>query len=177
MQSSYVVLGLLAKGGRHGYELKREHDLRFPQAKPLAYGQVYATLGRLLRDGLVEVEGAEAGDGPERTIYRLTGTGDTALRDWMSAVEPPAPYVANVLFAKVVVAMLTDESASSYLEAQRAAHLERMRELTRIKHDASSSISDVLAADFGLAHLDADLSWMDTTTQRLTMLAQEVRSL
>jgi DNA-binding PadR family transcriptional regulator len=177
MQSSFVVLGLLAKGGSHGYDLKREHDARFPQAKPLAYGQVYATLGRLLRDGLVEVEGAEAGDGPERTIYRLTESGDTRLRDWMSSVEPPAPYVANVLFAKVVVALLVDESAAGYLADQRAAHLERMRDLTRVKHDAGSSLSDVLAADFALAHLDADLSWMDTTAGRLSTLAQEVRSL
>jgi hypothetical protein len=81
------------------------------------------------------------------------------------------------LFAKVVVALLIDGSANGYLNAQRAAHLDRMRDLTRIKHDAGSSVSDVLAADFGLAHLDADLSWIDSTAQRLTTLAQEVRSL
>jgi DNA-binding PadR family transcriptional regulator len=59
----YVLLGLLSRGPRHGYDLKREHDARFPQAKPLPPGQVYATLGRLLRDDLVNRMGASQATG------------------------------------------------------------------------------------------------------------------
>ena len=68
--TAHVVLGLLAGGPRHGYELKRAHDQRLPQAKPLAFGQVYATLARLARDGLVEPAPARsrpAGRPPRRT--------------------------------------------------------------------------------------------------------------
>ena len=50
MSLGTVILGVLADGPAHGYYLKREHDDRFPSARPLAYGQVYATLGRLERD-------------------------------------------------------------------------------------------------------------------------------
>jgi Transcriptional regulator PadR-like family len=61
VSTAHVLLGLLAGGPRHGYEIKRVHDERLPQAKPLAYGQVYATLGRLERDGLIEQAGQDQG--------------------------------------------------------------------------------------------------------------------
>ena len=55
MSIGHALLGILAQGPAHGYDLKREHDLRFAGAKPLAYGQVYATLARLERDGHAEI--------------------------------------------------------------------------------------------------------------------------
>lgn len=174
MSTPHVLLGFLAAAGRHGYELKRAHDMRFPQARPLAFGQVYATLERLVRDGLVEVAGREPGEGPDRTRYVLTPRGRAALEAWIAEVEPPAPFVANALFAKVVVALLVGASASTYLGAQRAAHMARMRELTALKMGAGATVSDVVAADYALAHLDADLHWLELTGQRLDALRQEV---
>jgi len=171
-----VLLGLLSRGPRHGYELKREHDMRFAQAKPLPYGQVYATLGRLLRDGLLEEGEPEAGAGPDRRVYGLTATGRAALQAWLGDVEPPAPYVTNPLLAKVVVALLADHPAQDYLTAQRRAHLARMRELTVLKTAPGAALSDVLSADWALSHLDADLRWVETTSQRLAALTAEVRS-
>ena len=69
MSTAHVLLGLLASGPMHGYELKRSHDQRLPRAKPLAFGQVYATLGRLQRDGLVTTAGQDQEGGPERTSF------------------------------------------------------------------------------------------------------------
>jgi len=174
MSTSHVLLGFLTNGARHGYELKRAHDARFPQARPLAFGQVYATLERLERDGLVKVATTEQGAGPERIRYALTPRGRAALDAWLAEVEPPLPFVANTLFAKVVVALLTGGSADGYLAAQRAAHLARMRELTRLKSQPGASPSETVSADYALAHLDADLQWMELTTQRLDALRQEV---
>ena len=130
MSTPLALLGLLQRSPRHGYDLKREHDRRFPLAKPLAYGQVYATLSRLERDGLAEVTEQQPGDGPERTVYGITPAGRRELRAWAVTPEPPAPHVANVLFAKLVVGLLGGADGSAYLDAQRAAHLERMRTLT-----------------------------------------------
>ncbi|WP_305787804.1 PadR family transcriptional regulator [Symbioplanes lichenis] len=176
MSTSHVLLGLLAHGPRHGYDLKRAHDDRLPQAKPLAFGQVYATLGRLERDGLVEQSGQEREGGPDRTSYALTDTGRERLDEWLAAVEPPAPYVTSTLFAKVVVGLLAAgvEAASGYLVAQRAAHSTRLRELTAIKTDAQATVGDVIAADYAITHLDADLRWMQTTLQRVSELNREV---
>jgi DNA-binding PadR family transcriptional regulator len=174
--TSYVLLGLLASGTRHGYELKREHDAQLPQAKPLAFGQVYATLNRLLRDGLIVEAATDRAGGPDRTAYAVTEEGRSALAEWLAAVEPPAPYVNSALFAKVVIAALVADEATTHrhLTAQRAAHAARMRELTTVKTTPGARLSEVLAADYAIAHLDADLHWMQTTVRRVAELRREV---
>jgi len=169
-----ILLGFIAARPRHGYDLKRVHDTYFPQARPLAFGQVYATLERLARDGLVESADIQAGNGPDRIVYRLTAAGRTEIDEWIGAPEPPYPFVSNVHFAKVVLALLLGSSASTYLHAQRALHMQRMRELTAMKTASGVSLADVVSVDYALAHLDADLRWIDLTSQRLDQLRQEV---
>ena len=178
MSTAHVLLGLLAGGPRHGYDLKKAHDERLPQAKPLAYGQVYSTLGRLERDGLVEQSGQEQESGPERTSYSLTDLGRDRLDSWLTEVEAPAPYVTSTLFAKVVVALLAADidRARAYLTAQRAAHMTRMRELTATKTTPGATVGDVVAADYAIGHLDADLRWLQTTLTRVAELQKEVAS-
>ncbi|MEO3780738.1 PadR family transcriptional regulator [Micromonospora sp. B11E3] len=178
MSTPHVLLALLAEGSRHGYELKRAHDRRLPRARPLAFGQVYATLGRLQRDGLVAPAGQDRDGGPDRTAYALTGAGRDALDAWLAEVEPPLPYVTSSLFAKVVVALLVADAdrARAYLIAQRRAHTERLRELTAVKTDPSATLDDVVAADFAIAHLDADLRWLHTTLERVVDWHREVHS-
>ena len=170
MSTPSALLGLLQSGPRHGYDLKREHDARFPLAKALAFSQVYSTLGRLERDGLVEVTEKQAGEGPDRTVYGLTDAGRLHVRDWVAEPEPPAPHVANVLFTKLVVARLGGSDGSSYLDTQRTAHLSRMRELTEERR--SGNPATALAADYALFHLEADLRWLETTLARLDSLEQ-----
>lgn len=180
MSTSHVLLGLLARHGeQHGYGLKQGHDHYLPRVRPLAYGQVYATLARLLRAGLVSDAGRSHGGGPERTSYALTDAGRAELAEWLGAVERPARYIGDDLFIKVVVALLAepdDAAASAYLTAQRRAHTDRMRELTRVKTDPEASIADVVAADYTLGHLDADLTWIGTTLSRLAELRATLES-
>ncbi len=167
--TAHVVLGLLAGGPRHGYEIKREHDERLPQAKPLAFGQVYATLARLARDGLVESAGEVKAGGPTATAYSLTDAGRETLERWLADVEPPVPQAPSALLAKVVVALLVTDGdrAREYLVAQRHAHTARLRELTAAKLDPETSLGDVIAADFAIAHLDADLRWLQASLDRV----------
>jgi DNA-binding PadR family transcriptional regulator len=174
MSTRHILLGLLASGPSHGYDLKRRHDERFPQARPLAYGQVYTTLQRLVRDGLAQVEGTDSDGGPERTTYRSTDDGAHELARWAGEIAPPAPFVTNEIFTKVVVSILSAGDAEAYLRAQRAAHMARMRELTAVKTAKSADLATVLSADYALNHLDADLRWMTTTAARLTTLTAEV---
>ncbi|MEH1012421.1 PadR family transcriptional regulator [Micromonospora sp. CPCC 206060] len=177
MSSSYVLLGLLAVGAMHGYDLKRAYDNRLPQAKPLGYGQVYATLGRLTRDGLVAPAGQDRDAGPDRTSYSITPAGRAALDDWLATVEPPAPHVASTLLNKVMVALLVADidRARRYLTAQRRAHTDRLRELTALKIAPGARLDDVIAADYAIAHLDADLRWLQTTLDRVADWHREVR--
>ncbi|GAB1822183.1 PadR family transcriptional regulator [Herbidospora sp. RD11066] len=157
-----MLLGFLVERPKHGYELKKEHDHRLAGAKPLAYGQVYATLQRLERDGLAEVAETRQEGGPERTLYAITDEGRAELDRWLNTVEPSAPYVSSPLFARVAVA---GKGADDYLVRQREAHLARMRELTAEK--ASGAPAQVLAADYALQHLDADLRWIETALARM----------
>jgi DNA-binding PadR family transcriptional regulator len=168
-----ALLGLLEREPSHGYELKRDYDLYFGRGKPLPFGQVYATLSRLARDGKVIVGEAEPGAGPDRKRYVITDEGVSDVESWL--VEPviPEPHLQAVLFAKVVLALMSGRSAEKYLDLQRAAHLRRMRELTAVKRKGDTV--DALLADYGLFHLEADLRWIELTTARLGALAEAVR--
>jgi DNA-binding PadR family transcriptional regulator len=169
-----TLLGLLEPAPSHGYELKRAYDARFGQDKPLPFGQVYATLGRLERDGRVEVDGTEAGGGPERKRFAITPAGKEIVQRWLKTPEPPEPHLQTVLFAKVVLALLGGRPAERFLDAQRTAHLQRMRELTARRR--KGDLGETLLADYALFHLEADLRWIDLTSSRLEELAKEVRS-
>jgi DNA-binding PadR family transcriptional regulator len=173
MSIGHALLGLLEGGPRHGYDLKRAYDQRFGQDRPLHYGQVYSTLSRLLRDGLVEVDGVEPGGGPERKRYAITTAGVTDVERWLGSPERPEPYLHNTLYAKVVLALLTGRAATEVLEVQRKAHLEQMRQLTRRK--AAGDLADQLICDHALFHLEADLRWLELTAARLDQLASEVK--
>ena len=79
-----------------------------------------------------------------------------------------------MLFSKVMLALMLGRPAARYLDAQRARHLRRMRELTEAKR--TGPLMDTLLADYGLFHLEADLRWIDTTAARLGELAELVRA-
>ncbi|RLL68712.1 PadR family transcriptional regulator [Streptomyces sp. Z26] len=173
MSISHTLLGLLESGPRHGYDLKRAFDERFGHDRPLHYGQVYSTMSRLLKNGLIEVDGVEAGGGPERKRYAITDAGVTDVAEWLARPEKPEPYLQSVLYTKVVLALLTERDAAELLDTQRAEHLRLMRDLTRRKKDGD--LADQLICDHALFHLEADLRWLELTAARLDKLAKEVR--
>lgn len=172
MDSSNALLGLLGTGSGYGYDLKHDYDRHFGSEKPLAFGQVYATLARLLKHGLIELLGDEAGGGPDRKRYAITGEGRGRLEEWLFSAEVPAARLQSNLFAKTIIALLLGDDAERLLDGQRAAHLQRMRELTRKKHGAD--LSTVLICDHALFHIEADLRWIELTSARLGELGQEV---
>ncbi|MDQ3645615.1 MAG: PadR family transcriptional regulator [Actinomycetota bacterium] len=173
MSVPHVLLGLLEDGPRHGYELKREYDTLFAYSKPLRFGQVYSTLARLRRDGLIDVSSEEPGRGPDRKLYGITDDGASDLNDWLARPESAEPFIQNVLFMKVCLALLSGRSAQDYLELQRAEHQRRMRELTRMKSDENDPATALLA-DYALFHLEADLRWIDLAEARLDRLRKEI---
>ncbi|MCU1395184.1 MAG: hypothetical protein JWM34_3612 [Ilumatobacteraceae bacterium] len=172
MSVPLALLGLLEREPSYGYDLKRDYDTFFGRGKPLPFGQVYATLGRLARDGKVTAADAEPGAGPDRKRYVITDDGVSDLQSWLTEPVAPEPHLQTVLFVKVVLSILSGRSAEEYLDIQRAAHMARMRELTKLRR--SASVVDALLADHSLFHLEADLRWIDLTASRLTALAGEV---
>jgi len=170
---AHGLLGLLEDRPKHGYELRQSFDERLAGSRPLRSGQVYSTLGRLERDGRVDEVGGEQGPGPERRLYAITKAGIAELEHWLATPETPEQYLQSVVYAKVVVALSSGRSAQRVLDAQRDRHVAAMRELTRQKEHAD--LAGVVRADYALAHLDADIRWIDLTLSRLARLGKELR--
>lgn len=169
MSLGTVLLGVLVDGPAHGYDLKRSHDARFPGSRQLAFGQVYSSLSRLQRDGLVEVASTEQESGPERTVYALTDAGVAALLAWLGEVESPANYSADELVRKTVTALHAGVDAEEYLVSQRQAHMDSLRELVRRRAslNGAARVGEQIALDHTIAHLDADLRWLEESRQRV----------
>ena len=172
MDKTPALLGLISEGSTHGYDLKQRYDSVFGADRPIAFGQIYATLARMIRDGLIVALGAEPGDGPDRKRYEITQAGRSHLRDWMRTADTPAPTLQSNLFAKTILALMLDDDADALLDVQRLQHLARMRELTCAKQEAP--LLERLAIDHALFQIEADLRWIDMTSARLTELRKEV---
>ncbi|GAA3451861.1 PadR family transcriptional regulator [Dactylosporangium matsuzakiense] len=174
MSVPLTLLGLLEREPSHGYDLKRDYDMFFGRGRPLPFGQVYSTLGRLARDGKAVISEVEAGEGPERKRYVITELGATEVDAWLTQPVEPEPHLQTVLFSKVMLSLMLDRPAGEYLDMQRGAHLRRMRELHEIKK--GDDLIEALLADHGLFHLEADLRWIELTVARLDHLARLVRT-
>src|SRR6478736_4401752 len=151
MSVQHVLMGVLAEGPAHGYDLKRAYDERFPGAKALAYGQVYSALSRLEQDGFVEVAETSRDGGPERTAYALT---------------PAGRYAAVDLVRKATTALRLGADAGGFLRRQRAEHLARMRDLVQQQQQVRDAGARI-AIDHTIYHLDADLKWLETAAARV----------
>jgi DNA-binding PadR family transcriptional regulator len=187
------MLAILARGAAHGYELKRIHDELFGEvAAPVNVGQIYVTLGRLERDGLVaRVAGEHAGVGEkDRKVYELTELGHKALRSWLG--EPSElPVGKSDVVLKLVAGLIRDGEIAPAVAEHRARCLEALRRLAAVRltgvrpgvvavDDVSASggagggstIAGVdvaeLLIDASVQHLQAELRWLDLVHDRLS---------
>lgn len=174
MTVQHALLGFMETTPRHGYDLKRAYDELFGDMRPLRFSQIYATLARLQREGLIELVGDEAGNGPDRKMYAITSEGVSDLETWFAEPEPAQSPIEGVLFLKVTLALLSDRPAKRMLDRQRSVHTTRMRELTKAKVGANET--DVILYDYALFHLEADLRWMEHTAGRLDVMRRELRA-
>lgn len=172
MSTSQALLTLLEREPAYGYTLKRDYDQWFAQRRPLAFGQVYATLGRLERRGFAELTEVQEGQGPERRLYGITEKGVKAVDEWVFTPESPELFASSSLCARLTAALLSGRDAAQVVAGQRESHLHRMREVQRLRRDAAGA--DLLTLTYELAHLDADLRWLDESQQRLASVAGDL---
>lgn len=175
MSVQYALLGFLAEGSDYGYRLKKRYDGYFGKEKPVLVGQIYSTLARLKRDNKVkEVDDTGGSGGPDRVRYQITKQGEDDLQSWLKTPEKPSLELQATMYAKTVLAILKEGDAAPYLDNQRRAHIQRMRELTKQRRNVD--LSDMLLIDYTLYHLEADLRWIELTISRLTKLKEEIMS-
>jgi DNA-binding PadR family transcriptional regulator len=160
-----AILALLDSRPSHGFDLKRRYDQVLGQDRALKYGQVYATLQRLERDGLASGLGLQQGAGADRKVYAITESGVTELETWLAQAAPP-PARRDDIFARVVLALVSGRRPELVLDAHRRAFLDRVRTLTAVR--GSADTISRLAADYEIAHLEADLQWIELASARLS---------
>lgn len=163
MATKEVLLALLRQQPRHGYELKQEHDVWFPDSRPLAFGQVYTTLSRLERAGLVQIVETRQDQAPERTVYALTEQGRYRLEEWLAEPAAAEGTGAEEIVRKTVAALRTGTDGAGFLARQRNRHLRRMRELQHQPRETDPASR--LVREHTLARLDADLRWLELAAE------------
>lgn len=166
-----MVLALLEPEPAYGYALKHQYDRWFGQRRPLGFGQVYATLSRLERKGLVVQSQVAVGQGPDRRLYEITADGVTAINVWVGTPQAPNLFATSSLYARLTVALLSGRDTSEVLASQREVHLERMRELQTLRRAAVGP--DLLAVTYEITHLDADLRWIEQSGARMAADSNE----
>jgi DNA-binding PadR family transcriptional regulator len=167
MSVRHALLALLSEGSKYGLQLRHEFEERTGEVWPLNVGQVYTTLQRLERDGLVASDG-DGEDGPQKA-FRITDAGVAELEQWLRTPPDLSSPPRDELVIKVLVAIrVPGVDVHEVIQAHRRHVVELMQEWTRIKRDASADeISLALVVDAELFRLDSVVRWLDAADSRL----------
>ena len=167
MSVRHALLALLSEEPKFGLRLQQEFEMRTGEIWPLNVGQVYTTLQRLERDGLVQSDD-DAGDGPQKD-FRITPEGRRELLNWLHTPPAVATPPRDELVIKVLVAVLVpDADVNEVIQSHRRQLVEAMQEYTRLKMDGDEEeIGLPLIVDAELFRLEAAVRWLDAAEARL----------
>ena len=169
MSVRHSLLALLEQGPMYGYGLKSEFEAVTGRMWPLNVGQVYTTLARVERDGLVEAD-VEA-DGQK--VYRLTDAGREELERWFSGPVSRDVVPRHELAIKLIFAVRSQTAdVHAVIQHQRAATVRSLQELTRLKGDeGTDDLAWTLTLDGLLFQGEAEIRWLDLCEARLARTA------
>ena len=167
MSVRHTLLALLSEGPNYGLRLREEFEDRTGEVWPLNVGQVYTTLQRLERDGLVESDD-NGPDSPQKG-FRITESGQRELAAWLRTPPDLSSPPRDELVMKVLVAArLPGANVREVIQAHRRYLIQLMQEWTRIKEEeAESDLGLALVVDAELLRLDSVIRWLDTAEARI----------
>jgi DNA-binding PadR family transcriptional regulator len=165
----FALLALLSEGPKYGLRLQNEFESRTGEVWPLNVGQVYTTLQRLERDGLVAADGNGE---RSRKRYTITSAGSEELADWLRTPPELVPPPRDELVIKVLVALqIPGIDVAEILQVHRRHVVEVMQRYTHIKAEAAEDdVPLALVADAELFRLEAMVRWLDAADARLKSL-------
>jgi DNA-binding PadR family transcriptional regulator len=179
MSVKHALLGILSEKERHGYELKSAFDERVGEFWSLNYGQIYTTLDRLEREGLVEWHEELQAKRPDRKIYRVTAKGRRELEAWLERPVTRASALRDELFVKLLFLRRRGvEPILRLVHRQNQAYLTRMKRLTQRKVELSKRparrelLVTELLIDAALFHAEADVRWLGHAEHELRAAAR-----
>jgi DNA-binding PadR family transcriptional regulator len=167
MSVPHALLALLSERPKYGLRLQTEFESRTGRVWPLNVGQVYTTLQRLERDGLVETDDGESERSRKR--YRITASGERELAEWLRTPPELVPPPRDELVIKVLVALqLPELDVHELLQVHRRHVIELMQRYTQVKAAAAEDDTALaLVADAELFRLEAIVRWLDAADVRL----------
>lgn len=165
MSVRHALLALLSEGPKYGLQLRQEFESRTGDVWPLNVGQVYQTLQRLERDGLVRTDGAE---GPQKG-YAITEDGAEELAAWLrTPAEVDQPPRDELLIKVLVAVQVPGVDVHEVVQVHRRHLIELMQRYTKVKADApAEDVALALVVDAELFRLEAAVRWLDSADQRL----------
>ncbi len=174
MSVRHALLALLSEGPKYGLQLRQEFEARTGDVWPLNVGQVYTTLQRLERDGLVEADDS-AEEGPQKGFH-ITQEGAEELTSWLRTPPDFSSPPRDELVIKVLVAVgLPGVDIHEVVQLHRRYLVELMQQWTRLKEDESRlDLNFALVVDAELFRLDSLIRWLDTAEGRLKRAAAGV---
>jgi DNA-binding PadR family transcriptional regulator len=171
MSFRHAMLALLSEGPKYGLQLRQEFEARTGEVWPLNVGQVYTTLQRLERDGLVESE--DTGDDSPQKGFRITTEGAGELAAWLRTPPDLSLPPRDELVVKVLMALrVPGVDVHEVVQVHRRYLVELMQQWTRLKEDeAGFDLAFALAVDAEIFRLDAVVRWLDSADGRLKRAA------
>ena len=167
----YALLGLLVTQPRHGYDLKNAIEQAFGGQREINFGQIYTTLNRLERDGLVTA--TEVEDARGKKTYSITPPGRAELENWLNqTVEKIEPYKDEFLVKLIVRHLAGVGDSLAAITRQRQAYLQQLRNLTALAAQKGDDPYVSLLIEGAMLHLQADLRWLDICDERLEKLEE-----
>lgn len=173
------MLALLAEQPMHGYQLKQQFEQRTGGTWPLNIGQVYTTVQRLVRDGLVEsVDDADA----EVERFRLTDTGRAESTAWWSTPVTRGAPARDELVIKLALAVTAPGvDVAGVVQAQRTETMRALRDYTRLKADHADGVAPAgrselawsLVLDNLIFDAEAEVRWLDHVEARVRRAATD----
>jgi DNA-binding PadR family transcriptional regulator len=185
MSVRHALLALLSEGPKYGLRLREEFEARTGEVWPLNVGQVYATLQRLERDGLVAAVGEDSvgepgAQGAPQKAYQITGVGTAELAQWLRVPSDQSTPPRDDLVMKILIAIrIPDTDVYEVIQAHRRYLVQLMQEWTRLREDASrteggaADLAFVLVVDAELFRLDSVVRWLDAAEGRLRRAAAD----
>ena len=173
MSVRHALLALLSEGPKYGLQLRQEFEARTGEVWPLNVGQVYTTLQRLERDGLVESDDS-AEDGPQKG-FRITSDGEAELAGWLRTPPDLSSPPRDELVMKVLIAIrVPGVDVHEVAQTHRRYLVELMQEWTKLKELAGErDLGFALVVDAELFRLDSVVRWLDAADGRIKRAAFE----
>ena len=157
-----VVLALLAKEPSHGYQLRaRLRDALGPLGDGMNAGQIYVTLTRLEKAGLLAVEPSAAGERADRKVYALTADGQQRVAEWVAETGWPKPDLAEFHLKLIAAASAGLADPIAIVDTQRRELLRRLRDAQRAAMAEPAGLDAALLLEGIVLRLQADIRWLE----------------